>query len=407
MNKISFKNLIKVCTVLHNYAFSNFQSFRERTEIDFTQSRKVPLTDWMTDVPTGERVSKLMAVIGPNASGKTALIKPAAFLAWFIANSFQNKPEAGIPVTQHFAATGEPSEFEVTADFDGKLWRYVLRCTPERVLHEALYVKRERFGYVFVRDWDASSSSYSVKQQDFGLAAQEARKVRPNASLVSTAAQYGVPLAQKMASAQVMTNVNILGRIPMGEQALAVAAKLFSENVPQRVHMERLLSSWDLGLSGVELQEVPVNNPQEPDQKIWMPFGKHLTNNKAYTLPFVYESSGTQAAFVQLARLLYTLEIGGLAIIDEFENDLHPHMLEPILGLFSNPTTNPRQAQLLFTCHAIEVLNLVNKSQVMLVEKDQNCESSACRMDAVQGIRSDDNFYAKYMAGAYGAVPNF
>ncbi|MDP1672971.1 MAG: ATP-binding protein, partial [Burkholderiales bacterium] len=74
---------------------------------------------------------------------------------------------------------------------------------------------------------------------------------------------------------------------------------------------------------------------------------------------------------------------------------------------FSNPETNPRHAQLLFTCHAIEVLNLVGKSQVMLVEKDQNCESSACRMDAVQGIRSDDNFYAKYMAGAYGAVPNF
>lgn len=392
--------------MLHNYAFSNFQSFRERTEIDFTQSRKVPFTDWMTDVPTGERVSKLMAVIGPNASGKTALIKPAAFLAWFISQSFQSKPEASIPVTQHFAATGDPSEFEVTADFDGKLWRYVLRCTPERVLHEALYVKRERFGYVFVRDWEASSASYSVKQQDFGLAAQEARKVRPNASLISTAAQYGVPLAQKMASAHVMTNVNILGRIPMGEQALAVAARHFSENTPQRVRMERLLSNWDLGLSGVDLLEVPVNNPQEPNQKIWMPFGKHLSNNKAYTLPFVYESSGTQAAFVQLSRLLYTLEMGGLAIIDEFENDLHPHMLEPILGLFSNPATNPRQAQLLFTCHAIEVLNLVGKSQVMLVEKDQNCESTACRMDAVQGIRSDDNFYAKYMAGAYGAVPN-
>lgn len=96
-----------------------------------------------------------------------------------------------------------------------------------------------------------------------------------------------------------------------------------------------------------------------------------------------------------------------MAIIDEFENDLHPHMLEPILDLFANPTTNPNQAQLLFTCHAIEVLNLVHKSQVMLVQKDGNCESTASRMDAVAGIRNDDNFYAKYMAGAYGAVPQF
>jgi hypothetical protein len=52
-----------------------------------------------------------------------------------------------------------------------------------------------------------------------------------------------------------------------------------------------------------------------------------------------------------------------------------------------------------------EVLNIVHKSQVMLVEKDANNESSAWRLDSVDGIRSDDNFYAKYMAGAYGAVP--
>jgi hypothetical protein len=61
----------------------------------------------------------------------------------------------------------------------------------------------------------------------------------------------------------------------------------------------------------------------------------------------------------------------------------------------------------LFTCHAVEVLNLVQKSQVILVQKDEYCESSASRLDAVEGIRSDDNLYAKYMAGAYGAVPIF
>lgn len=80
-------------------------------------------------------------------------------------------------------------------------------------------------------------------------------------------------------------------------------------------------------------------------------------------------------------------------------------MLEPILDLFANPATNPRSGQLLFTCHAMEVLNIVHKSQVMLVEKDANNESNAWRRDSVEGIRSDDNLYAKYMAGAYGAVP--
>ena len=53
----------------------------------------------------------------------------------------------------------------------------------------------------------------------------------------------------------------------------------------------------------------------------------------------------------------------------------------------------------------MEVLNIVHKAQVMLVEKNTHNESSAWRLDSVEGIRSDDNFYAKYMAGAYGAVP--
>jgi len=109
---------------------------------------------------------------------------------------------------------------------------------------------------------------------------------------------------------------------------------------------------------------------------------------------------------VLLSHLLPALQNGGIAVIDEFENDLHPHMLEPILGLFASPLTNPHNAQLLFTCHSAEVLNLLHKSQIMLVEKDENCESTAWRLDEMEGVRNDDNFYAKYMAGAYGAVPH-
>jgi len=392
--------------VLHSYAFSNFQSFLNKVKVDLTLNRKTGMTDWMHEVPTGERVSKLLAVIGPNGGGKTALLKPVAFIGWFISQSFQLPPDAAIPVTPHVAAADQATEFECQVDFDGKVWRYVLRCTSQRVIHEALYQKRERFGYVFIRDWDEASSSYVVKQQDFGLAPQEARKVRQNASLIATAAQYGVPLAQQMAAPCVITNVNVFGRMHM-DYGLLQAAEHFSGSSGQQTHMEQLLAGWDLGLSGVSLQQVPAPSPDDPNRKVWMPFGKHKNKSSEFVLPFLVESSGTQSAFVLLSRLLPTLEIGGLAVIDELENDLHPHMLEPILELFANPATNPRNAQLLFTCHAVEVLNLIHKSQVMLVQKNPDCESTACRLDAVEGVRNDDNFYAKYMAGAYGAVPEF
>lgn len=392
--------------MLHRYAFSNFQSFRERAEVSWLLDRKVPSAVWSRAADSGERLSSVMAVIGPNASGKTALLKPVLFLDWFIRHSFAADPAQPLPFSPHAAATGEPSEFEVDADLDGRLMRYTLRCTPQRVIHEALYARHERMRYVFVREWNEATQGYDIKQQDFGFAPAEARKVRPNASLISTAAQYGVPLALQLMSSHVASNIHQFGRMVNDANQLIAAAEHFASDEAQRQHLVRLLSAWDLGLSDVQVRAMETTLADGKKDKFWLPFGVHrAAGGTTFELPFPVESSGTQGAFMLLHRLLPVLQSGGLAVIDEFENDLHPHMLEPILDLFASPTTNPHGGQLLFTCHAMEVLNLVHKSQVMLVEKDAANESSAWRLDSVEGIRSDDNFYAKYMAGAYGAVP--
>jgi uncharacterized protein len=397
--------------MLHRYAFSNFQSFAGRTEVSFALNGKVPPLGWEAVSGAGARLSTVMAVVGPNASGKTALLKPLLFLDWFVSHSFGAAPDAPIPVQPHFATPDEPSEFEVeTEDNEGRLWRYALRLNRQRVLHESVYLKAKghrSFSYVFIREWDKAAQAYSVKQQGFGFSSGEARKTRPNASLISTAAQYGVELAQHLAGAHLQTNVDAAGRNHYREERdLPVAAKHFAANEAQKAQMVRLLRAWDLGLSDVELRELETPSPEGKSVKFWWPFGVHVTREgKNHALDFFRESSGTQGAFFLLSKLLPVLSEGGIAVIDEFESDLHPHLLEPILDLFASPHTNPHHAQLLFTCHAIEVLNILHKSQVTLVEKNEHGESEAWRMDDVKGIRNDDNFYAKYMAGAYGAVP--
>ena len=66
--------------MLHRYAFSNFQSFRERTEVSWLLDGRVPDAVWSGQASTGERVSTVMAVIGPNASGKSNLLEVFRFL---------------------------------------------------------------------------------------------------------------------------------------------------------------------------------------------------------------------------------------------------------------------------------------------------------------------------------------
>ena len=123
--------------MLYNYRFKNFFSFAEKTEVSFELNRQVPDSDLVFQSPNGVRLSKVLAVIGPNASGKTNVLKPLSFLSWFIAFSFtSSKPDEEIPVQPHFFSDLPQSEFEIEFENKGQHYRYCLKISPERVVHE-------------------------------------------------------------------------------------------------------------------------------------------------------------------------------------------------------------------------------------------------------------------------------
>lgn len=392
--------------MLYSITLRNFQSFLDEVHISMELSQHAPADDRSFTTPAGKRLSKALAIIGPNASGKTALIKSMAFLDWFIKGSFHNKLDAPIPLVPHFSAKDKPSYFEIEFEMAGTAWRYALIASEHRVYSESLHRKQSRaFSYAFTRNWDAENKKYIIKQKQFGFLQREAEKVRENASLIATAAQYDVPLALQMVSGLALSNVNVLGRQHLDDVQIGSASAIYAEHEPIRKQMNALLCGWDLGLSEVAVEKQVHLHESGNEEHVFVPYGLHRVGDIDHALLFRHESSGTQGAYLLLSRLLPVLNAGGLAIIDELEADLHPHMLYPILDLFFSPKTNPHHAQIVFTCHSVEVLSLLHKSQVVLVEKNVECVSDAWRLDSVQGVRADDNLYAKYMAGAYGAIP--
>lgn len=132
--------------MLHSYAFKNFLSFKERTEVSFALTKKASSQGWDVPSPAGQRLATAVAVIGANGAGKTSLLKPVAFLSWFVQNSFlQNSPNGLIPIKPHFSTPHDPIEFEIVADdLDGTLWRYELTATRERVLSESVHRRQKR-----------------------------------------------------------------------------------------------------------------------------------------------------------------------------------------------------------------------------------------------------------------------
>src|SRR5262245_20386528 len=126
--------------MLLSYKFANFQSFKGSTEVDLTLGKKTPVRGWERTSPSGQRVTTAAGVFGANAAGKTALLKPLAFVAWFITQSFSAPADARIPITPHFETAQEPTKIEVEADDEaGTVWRYSLEVNQTKVIREALY----------------------------------------------------------------------------------------------------------------------------------------------------------------------------------------------------------------------------------------------------------------------------
>ena len=389
------------------YKFKNFYSFSEETLVDFRLTGKAPQNHLSHALASGQRVSKVMAVIGPNASGKTTLIKPLAFLSWFVGGSFFSRDKT-ILTKSHFFADSDICEFEAGFEVDEVEYRYELKVSENQVYREALYKKQTKsFSYLFRRDWNKASQQCDYSQQGFGFSKADAQRVAKHVSIISAAAQYGVDSALRLVDMAdtVQHNLNKLGRRYYGPSSLFQAAEFYSGHPAYMADMSKLLNEFDLGLEEVDILEREVQQGSEL-VKVKIPYGVHRRENKLLSLPLTSESSGTQSAFVLLHLLLPALAEGGLAVIDEMEADLHPHMIEPIINLFLNEETNPHNAQIIFTCHAVNVLNWLNKGQVMLVEKCQEGNSEAWRLDSIDGVRADDNLLAKYNAGAYGATPN-
>jgi uncharacterized protein len=394
--------------MIHSYSFSNFRSFRSRVEISLELNDKDRVHGWDAIAATGERLTTAMAILGANASGKTSLLQPLAFLAWFVPHSFGEKPDAPIPVAPHFASQDQPVEFELTLDAlePDTVWRYALAVTTERVMSESLERKRAggRWRKIFDRRW--TEAGYVVDQFEFGLDSERAISVRQNVSLISWAVQFDVPLAKQLVEIQIISNINSTGRFVPRPDQISRLAQFYAESPALQNQINELLRRWDLGLEEVIAREIkiPDRTGKSEAEKIWLLFCIHRLEDQKFVLPFFEESSGTRQAFTLLAQFLPALENGGIVVFDELDSDLHPMMIEPLLRLFSDPKINLGKAQILFSCHATEVLRYLQKSQVTLVEKNE-LESRAQRLDSITGVRIDDNRVAKYLSGAYGAIP--
>ncbi|MFM7717852.1 MAG: AAA family ATPase, partial [Microcystis sp.] len=120
-----------------------------------------------------------------------------------------------------------------------------------------------------------------------------------------------------------------------------------------------------------------------------------------------HESDGTKKILALSAPILDTLQRGEVLVIDELDARLHPLMTRNIIELFNSQKTNPKNAQLIFTTHDINLLSykFLRRDQIWFTEKNHQGATDLYSLVEFADINNNDTFDKDYIQGRYGAIP--
>jgi len=401
--------------MLQRFKVENFYSINTAQEISFEINEKDKLDDSSTKIQN-KYLNNISCLLGHNGSGKTNLLRAVTFLFWFIDKSYEHqRSDKTIPIESHKLYSNKNSKFELDFVHENNFYRYIIELNKNYVVKENLSQKIERgYSRIFeiTRDSDKKieklifgNKKIKLNNSDF-LRLEEKNNISTFSFLKG--AGYLTPLKLenfKNIFSNKFSNIFKQGRKwfdPL-EASFKYSKQLSeSENIFKKV--SELIKDFDLGISDLLFRDYKIGLVTE-NRSIKILHCKHTKGQKSFDLPIVEESEGTQNSIYLLSDLLNILEIGGIAIIDEIETSIHPYVVKKLISLFADKKKNKHNAQLIFSTHQAWFLQDRTKTQIFLVEKDGNLETEVWCLDDMEKIRNDENYFNKYMTGAYGAVP--
>jgi AAA15 family ATPase/GTPase len=400
--------------MLYRLEIENFYSVRRPQVLDLRVAENVPdLPDRFDPLfpSSRERAARVIALFGPNASGKSTVLKAVAFVTWFAQHSFQLAPTASLPCERFNDAEAQDEPMRLAVEFSGPLdltieevtptteqgtWRYEIAVARKEarlvVDFEALRQRPQGKGK-WIRVFERSSAGVQAGKA-FGLAGygMVIDKVRDNASLISTLAQFDHKHSLRLSEAANSVVRNILvDRLDVADADIVLHYASDNRLVEA---LNRDIQRVDLGIRRMHIHQSPTG-----------PIALFDHEGLQQPMPWGLESHGTRNFVKYFPLLNLALTNGGVAVVDEIDISIHPLVLPEIVRWFHDPKRNPNRAQLWMSCHAASLLEELQKEEVFFCEKDSRGRTSIYGLQDIQNVRRADNRYRKYLSGVYGAVP--
>lgn len=414
--------------MLHSLRIKNFYSFQEEQIISLEAPKSVAGDSRFASTGYGKNTALTAVIFGANASGKTNLLRALVFLNWFIRDSWTAlRPDELIRFWPFQFNSGDGSKTSLglcAEDSKGAHYKYDLELDKKQVFSESLRFKdagKSVFSHIFQRCGD----NFKIFPKSGFKASDIPKKaLRPNASLISAALQSGLNVFTGfLQSFNVVSNLDS-SDISYNDEAMLLD-KLYS-NADLKDLIVATIAKCNAGIDAInitrkeatELEKHKIintikNNPFiEIDDSFlngrYLAYNAeavHVVGGQQFKLPLHMESNGIRALLPLLVKILTALRNGGIVVYDEIEKGLHPQLVHYILDLFYDEDINSGRAQLLCTSHSADCMNFLEKYQIIITDKDSLQASRAYRLSDLRGVRKDDNYMQKYLAGAYGGTP--
>jgi uncharacterized protein len=360
---------------------------------------------------------KSAAIYGANASGKSNLILAIYFMRNFVLKSSLIQITDKIliePFRLNIDTINSPSFFEIIFQLEGKIYRYGFEVTREKVVREWLFCTLEDVETeILAREEQTIKNNQEIDPED-----RFATITKANSLFLSVAAQFNDPLAGKILFwFEKLEGIVTLDLEPLIQLSLKYI--LNGNNLGNEI--KKIVKQLDLSINYIDIEIQTINLPEQLSST-----AEILAVNSYQSIETYHniynsegeiiglekfkmgknESHGTQKLFFLLAPIVNALETGEIVAIDELDAVLHPLMAKAIIGLFNSKITNPKNAQLIFATHDVNLLSgkVFRRDQIWFTEKNRQ-EATDLYSLVEFDIENKDSYSQDYIKGRYGAIP--
>jgi len=413
--------------MLIEFNVQNFRSIKEEVTFSLVASADKSLDNNLikTDL-LRDNLLRSAVIYGANASGKSNFVLAFNSLKKFVMEShmFQKGTKINYsPFKLDTKYLSKPSKFEVVFIKNNIKYIYGVSLNSEKIIDEYLYYYPEgRRALIFERR-DTNNYRFTIDRKEQKFISE---KTLDNVLYLSNSTQLNYDKTSE-AFDWFKDNLAFIG-VADHPKLIDYTIQKLNENENMKKFILKALIEADLGINDlfasikeISIDEIPIQIREQ--LKAMMPDAKgnfekidiriihkvldEIGNENRVEFDLEEESEGTKRLFSLIGIWIDSLNNGRVLVVDELDTKLH-HLLNVFLiKLFNDPTQNKNNAQLIFTTHNTNLLdlNIFRRDQIWFTEKNPRKGTTDLYSLIEFSPRKDKNIQKGYLAGRYGAIP--